>query len=439
MPAIVKLAIILLVIILLLLKLRMNLGLALLAGVVLTGLLFRMPPGEFFDILLRVVISANALCFLLLVIFVVLLSHLMEKSGHLRHVVERVGDVMGSGRRRLATLPAIIGMLPMPGGAIFSAPMVREASSRMDLDPARKTAINHWFRHVWEFCWPLYPGVLAYQEQLGKMNLTLARVIGFQFPLTLFMVLVGFLLLFPHGLRKPPHQPLSRAWAERIWRLFVVGMPIVIVVAIFAGLQPAANMLKSNVSLESEMWTAQLKTLCARLPLLIALLVSIAYVLVANKLSPRDVVDFFTKRSSAWKMSLMVLGIVTFGGIISHSGAAREAADFFRLHGMEMFVIVGVPFIIGLITGITVAFVSISFPLIIPLVIDDPHKLAYAVLAYCAGFVAVMVSPAHLCLVLGRGYFRAGVIPTYRYLLPSSAVLMGVGVAWYFLLRLLGV
>ena len=439
MFAIIKLALILAIVVLLLLRLRVNLGLALLAGCALTGLLFWLPPVRFLEIIVAAVVSANALCFWLLVILIVLLSHLMEKSGHLRQVVERVGDVVGSGRRRLATLPALVGMLPMPGGAIFSAPMVHAASDEMDLSPARKVAINHWFRHIWEFCWPLYPGVVAYQEQLGKMDLTLGRVISFQFPLTLFMVLVGFLLLFPHDLKKPVHRPGGRAWAERIWRLFVIGMPIVIVVVIFAGLQPVANMLKSGVSVESKVWAEQLRTLFARLPLLAALVVSIAYVIRANKMSLGDVARFFTRRDTAWKMSLMVLGIVAFGAVISQSGAAKEAAEFFRMHGLEIFIIVGVPFIMGLVTGITVAFVSISFPLIMPLVFDDPHKLAYAVLAYCAGFVAVMISPVHLCLVLSRGYFKADAASTYRYLLPAAGALMAGGVALYFLLRFVGV
>lgn len=438
MLAIVKLIAVLAVIVLLLLRLRVNLGLALLAGAAATGLLFAMPPLLFLEICLREAASANAICFVLLVVLIVLLSHLMEKSGHLQKVVERVGDVAGGGRRRLATLPAIIGMLPMPGGAIFSAPMVHAASGEMELEPARKVVINHWFRHIWEFCWPLYPGVVAYQEQLNRMGLTLARAVGCQFPMTLIMLLIGFLMVFPRGMRRPALRATGRAWTERAWRLVVVGAPIIIVVAIFAGLQPAANALKAGVAPEDSAWSEQLVTFYARLPLLAALVASIAYVLTANRMSIADAAHFFTKRDTAWKMALMVLGIVVFGGIIGESGAAEEAAAFFSRHGLQIFVIVGVPFIIGLVTGITIAFVSISFPLIIPLVIDDPHKLAYAVLAYCAGFVAVMISPVHLCLVLSRGYFKAGAGFTYRYLLPPAAALMGGGIALYFVLRFAG-
>jgi hypothetical protein len=441
MLAIIKLAAVLAVIVFLLLKLRLNLGLALLGGSALAGALFAIAPPRLVEVIFWKVVSADGICFILLVVFIVLLSYLMEKSGHLQRVVDRVGDVVGSGRRRLAALPAIIGMLPMPGGAIFSAPMVHAASGEMDLEPARKVAINHWFRHIWEFCWPLYPGVIAYQEQLAGINLTLAQVIPFQIPLTVMMAAIGFAVLFPRGMKKAALERSERSWGERLWRLIIIGMPIVIVVAIFAGLQAPANMLQGAVGFESAEATKQARTLIARLPLLIGLVVSIVYVVKANAVPLRDVGAFFLKSGKAWSMTLMVIGIVAFDGVVSESGGGGQSAEFFRRHGLEFFVIVGVPFIIAMVTGITVAFVSISFPLLIPVVagMEDPHKIPYMVLAFAMGFVAMLLSPVHLCLVLGREYFGAGARATYRFLAKPSVLLVGAAVGLFFLLRLVGV
>jgi len=439
MLAIVKLAVILALIVLLLLRLRLNLGLALLAGSVLTGALFPMQPVRFLEVILGEVVSANGICFILLVVFIVLLSHLMEKSGHLQKVVDRVGEVVGAGRRRLATLPAIIGLLPMPGGAIFSAPMVDAASGQMGLEAARKVSINHWFRHIWEFCWPLYPGIIAYQAQLSGLDLTLVQVIPYQVPLTAMMVLIGFVTLFPRHLKKPVIEGTGRSWGERLVRLLAVGMPIVIVVVIFAGLQAPANILRDSIRPVDKGTAGQVDTLLARLPLLMGLVVSILYVIRVNRVPASDVAAFFTKSGKAWSMTLMVIGILAFGGIVSASDAGAESARFFREHGLEVLVIVGVPFIIGIVTGITVAFVSISFPLVIPLIAGSPDKIPYAVLAYCAGFIAMLISPVHLCLVLGRQYFGADARVTYRFLAVPTLLLMAAGAGLFFLLRLLGV
>jgi hypothetical protein len=54
----------------------------------------------------------------------------------------------------------LIGMLPSLGGAYFSAPMVKEATSGIHMSQEEKAFINYWFRHPWEYILPLYPGIL---------------------------------------------------------------------------------------------------------------------------------------------------------------------------------------------------------------------------------------------------------------------------------------
>ena len=57
-------------------------------------------------------------------------------------------------------LPALVGLLPMPGGALFSAPLVDSVDSEKGIGGTLKAAVNYWFRHIWEYWWPLYPGVI---------------------------------------------------------------------------------------------------------------------------------------------------------------------------------------------------------------------------------------------------------------------------------------
>ena len=48
-------------------------------------------------------------------------------------------------------MPMLIGMLPSLGGAYFSAPMVKEATSGIHMSQEEKAFINYWFRHPWEY------------------------------------------------------------------------------------------------------------------------------------------------------------------------------------------------------------------------------------------------------------------------------------------------
>ena len=43
---------------------------------------------------------------------------------------------------------------------MLTAPMVESATSVGDVTREQKFFVNYWFRHVWEYVWPLYPGIV---------------------------------------------------------------------------------------------------------------------------------------------------------------------------------------------------------------------------------------------------------------------------------------
>jgi len=90
----------------------------------------------------------------------------------------------------LAFIPALLGLIPMPAGAMFSAPMVKEVGGRVGLTPEEETFVNYWFRHIWEFVWPLFPGIILFA---GLLKVEIQKVILVQFPLTIVTVIVGFI------------------------------------------------------------------------------------------------------------------------------------------------------------------------------------------------------------------------------------------------------
>lgn len=55
----------------------------------------------------------------LIVGFILILSRLMKESGHLDRIVESFGKLSKDDRTASLVMPALIGLLPMPGGALF--------------------------------------------------------------------------------------------------------------------------------------------------------------------------------------------------------------------------------------------------------------------------------------------------------------------------------
>ncbi|NOZ25607.1 MAG: DUF401 family protein [Nitrospirae bacterium] len=89
------------------------------------------------------------------------------------------------------------------------------------------------------------------------------------------------------------------------------------------------------------------------------------------------------------------------------------------------------PFLTGVLTGITVGFVGSTFPLIMSLAGSDPHAFT---LAFASGFIGVLLSPVHVCLVLTREYFNADMWGIYKKTLPAAAAVLMVAVLEFLVL-----
>jgi len=111
------------------------------------------------------------------------------------------------------------------------------------------------------------------------------------------------------------------------------------------------------------------------------------------------------------------------------SGAANALpAQLEYLHIPIPLIIFCVPLTVGLLTGYTIAAIATSFPLLLPII---DNSTAGIMLAYAGGFLGVLLSPVHLCLVLTRDYFDASWSRTYRRLIPCVAVLAVVAFILY--------
>jgi hypothetical protein len=125
LPALLRIA---LVFILILMGIRMKLflGHAFLAGAVFLGLLFRMNPAEMIQSIAASAVELKTVLLAVIVGLILVLSSSLEKAGQMSRMLANFRDLIPSQRLKLTIFPALIGLLPMPGGAVFSAPMVKK-------------------------------------------------------------------------------------------------------------------------------------------------------------------------------------------------------------------------------------------------------------------------------------------------------------------------
>jgi len=151
--------------------------------------------------------------------------------------------------------------------------------------------------------------------------------------------------------------------------------------------------------------------------LILALLIALFWTWRANRMGGAALWDIL-KNPALIKMIYMVAAILVFNGILEDSRAVTRVSQEMLDWNMPLLPIVMLlPFLVGVVAGITIAFVGTTFPILISLIDtlgQNTLLLPYLMLALVSGFAGVLVSPLHLCLLLSNEYFRTTLIPVYR-------------------------
>ena len=385
-----------------LLRERVIVGLALLVGAVSLGIAFRVPQqqlahGFVFGIFDPAATELHAFGMgavrvSLMVFLINLLSRLLILGGGVKVLIESLERLFRDARWVMAAIPAVMGLLPMPGGALVSAPMVGEVGARLDLRPVEKSAINFWFRHIWEWFWPLYPAILILLED---GYLTMPQILAYHGPLTVAAIATGWFFLLRKIAR--PHAETGRTnYLHDITRVLSVMWPMLFVVA---------SVLLIRLPEPYNAWV-----LPGSLVLVDIVLIFVTH-LGGSKIMGAIL------HAAQWKILLLIFGVYVLRCVFVLAGAPEKLP--LALDAMHVPVILAcfiVPFIINLITGYNLAGVSMAFPLLAALFIKTGPSGVVA--AYAGAFIGVLASPVHLCLVLTREYFQAEWSRVYRLLIP---------------------
>ena len=172
--------------------------------------------------------------------------------------------------------------------------------------------------------------------------------------------------------------------------------------------------------------------------LIVALLLAIAWVCRRNAIAWAQRLAI-VKDPALIKMVYMVATILIFEGILAKSGAVNQVStEMLRWRIPLMPIAMLLPFLVGGVVGITIAFVGTTFPILISLIQalgQEALMLPYLMLALTCGFVGVLVSPLHLCLLLSNAYFQTTLMPVYRHMRIPLIALVAAATGYFSLLR----
>jgi integral membrane protein (TIGR00529 family) len=386
----------------LLLKFRVELGWALF--IVSTMLAFCSGLKPFALLGLMGKTAANQLFLeIIVVLFLInILEELLRENGYLDRMLASLKSLIGNNKIIVAIFPFIIGLLPSVGGARFSAPMVEAAGKNLKLSAVDKTLLNYWFRHVWDYYWPLIPGVIlaAYLLQMK-----VGAFILYLLPLAVVSFVLGYFFFVrpieEKALEKDP-QTVKGTVNRRIllvsfWPLLAILIPVI-------GL---------------------------KLPLIPILVLVNSLLFLGHKMKLRLLPEYLRKNLS-FRLAWMCYGVFLLKTVFEGIKMGEELPlVFMDLCVPPLVLILALPFIIGLLSGMISSYVGIVFPILMPFfMVNGSLEIGLAVAAFAAGHAGSIFSPAHLCMVFSLEYFDTDYLTLLRRLLLPECLLQVAALIW---------
>ncbi len=365
---------------------KAGLDATMLLGVALTSVLFGGTPHLIQDSV-DTLADPKTIELILLVCLVFLMNGILSSSGAMKRVVDSLDHMISDSRVTIAAIPAVIGLMPVPSGAVLSAPFADEIGGKAKLPKETRHAINYWFRHISEYINPIYPGVLLAISILG---LTLQEFFMANLPVMLFYVLCG--VAFFLAKTRNRHNKPGKISTKHVIMAAKGVAPILAAVALPVAFN--ANLILSLI----------------------------AAVILAAAINPKpDKTPWqLLKESVKPDLIALVYLVMLFNTVLDHTQATRQISDSILSLGVpHTLLLIVVPSLVGFLTGLTIGFVGLTFPILLPILAPggspDMHLIT---LAYVSGYLGILSSPMHLCFSVTQKYFKTDLRKSYKTIMP---------------------
>ncbi|WP_457549624.1 DUF401 family protein [Archaeoglobus sp.] len=352
---------------------RFHVSVAVIVGALVLGILTL--GLNCFKVLFSTLTSFQTLKLLIIITLAFTLAYSMKESKALDMITQSSLSLFG--KASVFVIPAMIGLLPMPGGAIVSAVMLKDIVESFKISPEKATFLNYWFRHVWACLDPIYPSVIITLAILEISYLTLLKS---TYLITLAMIAFGL-----------PFVSFEKSSNSKDLRGFLYLSPILIVVVLTV----------------------------LGLDLTLSLIVAVSILYIFRRPNLREV----AKKAINPKIYLLIVALLFYKDLIIKTGSSHELLKDLTSLGIPQPVTATIlSFVLGFVTGIESGYAALAIPLLTPFTgIGEKLVAKNLMLVVGAGILGVMFSPLHLCLILTREYYSANLEKVYtRYLIPTG-------------------
>jgi integral membrane protein (TIGR00529 family) len=396
-------------VIIFLIRKKFNFGLSLILGSLILGI-FSLQTIELIEIP-KAVIQASIYSFkeqqivtetvelAVLMTLIFILAKCMQETEAIKKLIDSLRTFFSNGGT-LGVIPAVYGLMPVPGGALFSAPMIGEEGKKYLLDKNQKNFLNVWFRHIW---FPIYPissaMILICSEKFSDINIYHLMLVNI--PAFIAAIIVGIIYL-KKFIKKASIQPTK---PEKDYTGLIYLLPPIVPLFFYGILQ-----LFDVPQIRS---------------FLIGVVFSIILLYFLIKISFKEYIQII-KKSITWKLALAIFGIMIFREMFDVSKANILIADMIgSLPVPALIIVIIIPLLLGLLTGYNLGAIALSYFLVEPFFqFTGINIIGLTSIIFISSLVGYLISPIHLCNVLSSEYLKTDTTRMYKMYIPAAISLL---------------
>ncbi len=388
--------------IIVLLAFRRPLYQAILGGLLVTAVLYRIPAAAIIVQTSHVFTDWNLFSVLLSLYLITFLQRMLEARGQIKLAQRDLDGLFHNRRVNAAGAALFIGLLPSAAAMLLCGDIVKSATDGY-LKPREQAFVTSWFRHIPESSLPTYAGVLLMS--------TLSDVPLGSFMLGMIMpVLVLFALGYFPALARLPKD---------------------------TGTPPSQNRLRDLQGLFLHLWTLLLiivLILVLGLSVVPAVAVSIAAGIVVYRFLAREIASMLRSAVEV-KLLLNTFLLLVLKELIGYTGILEQLPDMLSALPIPAYLIFAVLFLLGGVISGASGIIALGTPIAFA-AMDGGMPLM--VFLMCMAHAASQISPTHVCLVVAADYFHITLGELIRRTIPVSLAFCVLMIMYYNVLLALG-
>ena len=410
--------------VIILIRKKFNFGLSLIFGSIiiaifsLTDIAFTEIPKAYLKALIydydKSVFNFETIELAVLLTFIYILAKAMQETGAIKKAINSLQTIFYKGGT-LGVIPAVYGLMPVPGGALFSAPLIDKEGDKFELNKDKKNFLNVWFRHIW---FPIYPVSSAMLLIISSdfANIDIYKLIVANTPAFIAFIIIGliFLKIYIRKIPKPQKAP-KKEYSGLIYLLPPV-IPIVIYIIFFV-----------------VFWIFDLGDIkiFQRSIFIGGVILSIFCLYYLLDIDWKKYYEIL-KKSFSLKFALVIIGIMVFRQMIETSGSNDIIGGLIGgLSIHPVIIIILIPLIMGLITGYNLGAIALSYALVVPFFeISNLNIIGFASLVFMSSLVGYLISPIHLCNIVSSDHLKTDTTRMYKMYIPAVVTLILVQTAF---------